>query len=95
MSVGDEPSGCCGGGIFYSLVSFWWADGEGVGCERDFESVDRRKGVGSWREIVFWWFGREGRVAAGWDCYMGISKAMEDGARSCKGFCHRGMYFLD
>ena len=35
------------------------------------------RGGGSGREIVFWWFGREGRVAAGWDCYMGISKAME------------------
>lgn len=41
VSVSDEPSGCCGGGIFYSLVSFWMADGEGVGCERDFESADR------------------------------------------------------
>ena len=41
VSVGAELSGCCGGGIFFSLVSFWRADGDEVGWERDFETVDR------------------------------------------------------
>lgn len=32
-------------------------------------------------------------VAAGWDCYMGISQAMEDEARSCRVLSSRDVFF--
>jgi hypothetical protein len=50
------------------------------------------RGGGSWCEIVFWWFGREWRGGlrpAGTVIWELVRQW------SCKGFCHRGMYFLD